>query len=88
MGPRPSNLNVSREGSRVTTLIGGQELRGTLYDTYDFSLNGGPYQLRGRAVVGSASSDGGVHLVGTLLTDASDGGATCLVSESFTADKI
>jgi len=88
MGPRPPNLNISREGSRVTTLMGGVLLAGNLYDTYDFSLSGGPYSLRGRAVVGSASSDGGVHLTGTLITDAVDGGASCRVQEGFSADKI
>lgn len=88
MGPRPSNLNVSREGSRVSALIGGLQLTGNLYDTYDFSLSGGPYSMRGRAVVGSASSDGGVRLTGTLITDATDGGASCRVQEGFTADKL
>ena len=65
MGPRPVNLNFTQQGNQLSVLIGGEELRGTLYDTFDFSMLGGrsetTYSLRGRAVVGntSATADGG-----------------------------
>lgn len=98
MGPRPVNLNFTQMGNQLSVLVGGEELRGTLYDTYDFSMLGGrnenTYSLRGRAVVGSASTSadggtvaGGVHLVGTLSTRSS-GAKACDLTENYTADRL
>lgn len=99
MGPRPVNLNFSQQGNQLSVLVGGNELRGTLYDTYDFSVSGGDnstsYSLRGRAVVSgpSAQADGGtvrsnVHLVGTLFTRTGSGSMGCDLSENYTADRL
>lgn len=98
-GPQPVNLNFSQQGNQLSVLVGGEELRGTLYDTYDFSVSGGrgdvSYSLRGRAVVSgpSAQADGGavrssVHLVGTLFTRTGSGAKACDLSENYTADRI
>jgi hypothetical protein len=85
-------LNFTRSDSDLDSAIGGEPLRGTLYDTYDFTLRGGrfstTYSMRGRVVVGTASSDAGVHLSGTLTTTSTDGGTTCAVQESFSADRL
>lgn len=93
-GPRPIEFNVTQTGNRVSALIGGDELRGTLYDTYDFSMTGGhsdtSYTLRGRAVVGGAADGGGssVRLVGSLLTRADAATTGCQLQEAYTADRI
>ncbi|MCA2976857.1 MAG: hypothetical protein INH41_04025 [Myxococcaceae bacterium] len=95
-GPVPVNLTLSQQGNRLSTLVDGLELRGTLFDTYDFSLNGGlddlGYTLRGRAVVDGplALPDGGapqparVRLVGSLNSRK----GACDLSEPFTADRL
>jgi hypothetical protein len=99
MGPRPVNLNFTQQGNQLAVLIGGNELRGTLYDTYDFSVSGGDtatsYSLRGRAVVSgpTAQADGGaarsnVRLVGTLFTRTGSGATACDLSENYTADRL
>lgn len=96
MGPRPTNLNLTQDGNRVSALVGGAELRGTLYDTYDFSLSGGQtdttFTLRGRAVVG-APADGGtgkpsVHLVGSLFSRTNFDSTGCELKEDYTADRL
>ncbi len=90
-GPRPQNFNLTQVGSTASLFIGGEALRGTLYDTYDFQLIGGRgelvYSLRGRAVVGSSADGGtpGVRLVGTLFTRTMNG---CELGEPYTADRI
>lgn len=99
-GPRPVNLNVTQRGNQLSVLVGGQELRGTLYDTFDYSVSGGlsaaSYTLRGRAVVGttSAPADGGVapaasvRLVGTLFSRTGAASAGCELAEDYTADRL
>ncbi len=95
-GPRPVNLNLTLEGNRLSTLVGGDELRGTLYDTYDFSVSGGhsdtTYTLRGRAVVGTATDGGAgtptVHLVGSLFSRTNFASAGCELKEDYTADRL
>lgn len=98
MGPRPVNLNFTQQGNQLSVLIGGEELRGTLYDTFDFSMLGGrsetTYSLRGRAVVGNTSAttdggttQGGVRLVGSLSTRGS-GAMACDLLENYTADRL
>lgn len=99
MGPRPVNLNFTQQGNQVAVLVGGNELRGTLYDTYDFSASGGDnaatYSLRGRAVVtgSTAQADGGaarpsVRLTGTLFTRTGPATASCDLAENYTADRL
>ena len=98
-GPRPVNLNVTQTGNQLSVLIGGEELRGTLYDTFDFSLAGGrsqtTYSLRGRAVTGGATTtaDGGmgqgsVRLVGTLSSNSRSGAMSCDLTEKYTGDRL
>lgn len=98
-GPRPVNLNFTQTGNQLSVLIGGEELRGTLYDTYDFSLAGGrgeiTYSLRGRAVTsgGSTTADGGtvqgnVHLVGSLSSNSRSGAMSCDLTEKYTGDRL
>jgi len=93
MGPRPAQLNITQEGNKVSVLLGGDELRGTLYDTYDFSMSGGQtdttYTLRGRAVVGSADAGrASVRLVGSLISRADAAKTGCQLQEEYTADRI
>lgn len=95
-GPRPLNFNLVLQGNRVSTLVGGDELRGTLYDTYDFSVSGGhadtTYTLRGRAVLGTAADGGAgtlpVHLVGSLFSRTNVASAGCELKEDYTADRL
>lgn len=98
-GPRPVNLNFVQEGNRLSVLVGGEELRGTLFDTYDFSVSGGrtqvSYSLTGRAVVNPAtttadggSSAGSVRLVGNLSSRSVSGQPSCDLAERFTADRL
>jgi hypothetical protein len=98
-GPRPVNLNFTQMGNQLSVLLGGEDLRGTLFDTYDFSLAGGrgqvAYSLRGRAVTGGPTStvDGGmaqgtVRLVGSLSSNSSAGAITCDLTERYTGDRL
>jgi hypothetical protein len=95
-GPTPVNLTLTQAGNRLSSLVDGIEVRGTLFDTFDFSLSGSletlEYSLRGRAVVSGASSrpDGGasgatsVRLVGSLTTR----NGACDLTEQYTADRL
>lgn len=96
-GPQPVNFNVAQQGNQLSVLIGGEEVRGTLYDTYDFSLNGGrggtTYTLRGRAVVRPTSADAGTstgdtRLVGTLFTRTGAEAKACDLAENYAADRL
>lgn len=98
-GPRPVNFNVSQRGNQLSVLVGGEELRGTLYDTYDFSLTGGralaSYSLRGRAVVDTmataadaGSMTTGARLYGTLFTRTGSDATPCDLSEGYAADRL
>ncbi len=93
-GPQPSNLNFSRAGSTVRVPVGGVELSGTLFDTWDFSVSGGSlqrsYSLKGRVTTTGPSSDAGVRLLGSLFTrESPDGGVGgCSIEERYTADKL
>ena len=91
--PRPSMLTFNRVGSSLTSSLDGQELRGTLFDTYDFTLSGGvdiASNLRGRLVTGSDA--GAIRLTGTLRTSlgVADAGLghRCDYEEKFVADKL
>lgn len=93
IGPRPSNLNITQVGSTARTLVGGVELAGTVYDTWDFVLNSPAtevwYSLQGRAVATQGASDAGVRVLGTLTTRTTGAkGSDCELPEKFTADKI
>jgi hypothetical protein len=90
---RPTTLTFTRVGSSITTLLAGQQLTGTLFDTYDFTATGGFetfYSLRGRLVVPtSADAGSAVHLTGALRSSfAADAGSTCELEEKFTAKKL
>jgi hypothetical protein len=95
-GPRPVNLTLTQAGNRLSSLVDGIEVRGTLFDTFDFSLTGSlealEYSLRGRAVVSGPTgrADGGqgsastVRLVGSLSSRT----AQCDLTEQYTADRL
>ena len=98
-GPRPVNFNLTQSGNQLSVLIGGEELRGTLYDTYDFSVSGGrsqtTYALRGRAVTSGATTtaDGGltkgsVRLDGSLSINSNAGAKSCDLTERYTGDRL
>ncbi len=63
-GEPPATVSFTREGSVLRGAVDGVELRGTVYDTFDFTLNGTmpgggrEISLRGRYVPAS-TSDGG-----------------------------
>jgi hypothetical protein len=92
-GPQPLSLNIMQVGSVARTLIGGAELAGTVYDTWDLTLNGRAldgtaYSMHGRAGPGSGA-DAGIRLLGTLTTNTTSIGAgTCELAEEFTAIKL
>lgn len=85
VGPRPTTLNVTREGSTGQVTVDGALLKGSIYDTWDFSLHGssatGSLTLRGRAA--QPKVGGPWRLTGTfsLQKDA------CELVERFTADQ-
>jgi hypothetical protein len=89
-GPRPVNLNFRQMGNRVSALIDGQELRGTLFDGMTGVMNENQYSLLARAVVDSAGrTDGGmpttkVRLSGSLTLRR----GMCDLTERFTADRL
>lgn len=89
-GPRPESLHFTRSGSLARTMLGGTELSGTIYDTWDFSLNGqtldgSRYSLRGRAGLSSTSDAGtGLRLSGSLRTSAAAKPATGIAAGSST----
>ncbi|MBK7860177.1 MAG: hypothetical protein IPJ65_16490 [Archangiaceae bacterium] len=83
----PSTLAFTREGSVLHTAVDGVALGGTLYDTYQFSLNGqmlgssGLISLRGTYKPASGPDAGDEGLVGGLLTRES---SACLETRRFT----
>lgn len=87
-GPQPQTLTFSQAGSTASVLVGGLELSGSVYDTFDFSLSATQtdvsYVLRGTVIPTDAASDAGVRITGTL-TSRSD---TCEIRENYTGDKI
>ncbi len=91
-GPQPSALNFTRAGSTVRTLVGGFELAGTLYDTYDFTVSGGnvsvAYSMAGRLVPVDPVTDAGIRLQGSMTTTVPDGGSSCQIIERFSATKL
>lgn len=90
--PMPGEaLNVEQAESNLRADFSGQELNGTLYDTYDFTLRsaaaGEPYySMRGRFVPGTP--DAGERLSGTLQREVrADGGSGCALNVPFTATR-
>ncbi len=84
-GPRPAVLNFSRTGSLGQLSIDDAQLKGSVYDTWDFSLHGssasGTYALRGRA---SQPKAGGKYRLTGTLTIQKD---SCELVERYTADQ-
>ena len=73
-GEPPATVAFSREGSVVRGAIDGVEVRGTVYDTFDFTLNGTSpdgarnVSLRGRYKPATGSDSGDETLYdGTLI---------------------
>lgn len=91
-GPQPATLTFTLTGNVVTTTVGGLELRGSAYDTYDFTATGGRsevgFSLRGTVVPTNPKTDAGVRIVGSMATRRYDGGTDCEVRENFTGDRI
>jgi hypothetical protein len=74
-GPQPSLLTLTQTGSALSAMVGGAAMQGTLFDTFDFTLNGGNvdtrFELQGVAVsnqVVGPSADGGVADGGVLTS--------------------
>jgi hypothetical protein len=99
--PVDGELSVTRQGAALTATFGGTELTGTLYESFDFSLNGqstpnggglDAISFRGRYV---PSSDGGtagaqltgVHDVTLTRTRAVGGNITCRYVRDYTASR-
>lgn len=88
----PSNtLQMTREGSVLRSVVDDVSLNGTLYDTYDFSLNGGPalkqvtVSMRGRYQPQSKADAGDEQLVeGTLTRESS----SCYETRRFYARRF
>lgn len=84
-GPRPTALNVTRDGSLGGLTIDDATLKGSVYDTWDFSFHGssasGSYALRGRA--SQPKVGGPFRLTGTLTIQRD----SCELIERFTADQ-
>lgn len=91
-GPRPVSLNITQAGNTAASIIGGVDVKGVVYDTWDFSLTGtGPaasYTLHARAAPG-ATADAGLHMEGSLQTSGTpDGGTACDLTEEFSGDHL
>lgn len=98
MFEKPPEITLSRVGSLINANYGNTSLRGTLYDTYDFSLMGTETtstlgtmttQLRARYVTPAPSSDAGATLTGKVTRDIpfTDGGQ-CSVEHRLTGNKL
>lgn len=96
LSPPGGELSVARVGSVLHGQLGGTELTGTLYDTYDFTLAGSSIgdagvvdavDLVGRYVPPSSGADGGDWIRGTYSAtqqrDERSGRRTCSVHASF-----
>jgi hypothetical protein len=87
-GPQPLTLTFAQAGSTASTLVNGVQLSGSVYDTYDFSLNGTNnligYQLRGTVVPTDTATDAGVRIVGYLVSRTE----SCELRENYAGDKI
>jgi len=84
-GPRPMMLNFVQSNSDLKTTVGGQDLSGTILDTWTFTLNGG--QTPGYSLHGTALSDGadaGIHLEGSLTVVGSE----CTIDDGFVGQKL
>lgn len=93
LGPQPALLNFNRGGSTIHTTVGGYDLAGTLYDTFDFTLSGGDdtvaYSMQGRLVPVDPITDAGVRLQGSMTTTKSPtSGTSCQVIERYNATKL
>jgi hypothetical protein len=92
-GPQPTSLNFSRGGSTIHTTVGGYDLAGTLYDTFDFTVSGGDdtvaYSMQGRLVPVDPITDAGVRLQGSMTTTKTPTSASsCQVIERYNATKL
>lgn len=87
-GPQPPTLTFTQGGSTAAVLVGGVQLTGTVYDTFDFSLSGNQvdvsYVLRGTVVATDSATDAGVRVLGSLTTRTE----ACELREDYTGDKI
>ncbi len=91
----PGSLTITRQGAFVATLIDGEQLRGTLYDTGEFvlktgaAIDAGAPELSVRGVyLPPGGVDGGVAgLRGTFSSAQTKGARTCSVERPYTASK-
>ena len=89
--PSPFELELQQSGSVVRAFIEGVEYRGTLLDTYDFSLqasatdtDGGLSTERVRARFIEGAPDAGDGLRGTWVSARATGASTCELERPFT----
>ncbi|WP_375765365.1 hypothetical protein NR798_27010 [Archangium gephyra] len=71
-------LDVSRQGSEVAATLDGMTLRGTLFQTYDFSLVG---DSLGQATDGGTRGPDSAILSGRYIPAIGDGGVPRLVGD-------
>jgi hypothetical protein len=90
-GEPPMTVAFRQEASVLRATIDGVETRGTVYDTFDFTLNGtmpdGTRQvsMRGTFMKGSASDGGGETLYNGTLTRAT---SNCRDERRFTGARF
>lgn len=83
-------LTLRQVGSALSASVSGAELRGTLYDSYDFNLNGRAegdggvsttVSLNGQYVGPRPAIDAGEQLVGTYVGTRAD----CILTRKYSA---
>ncbi|MBX5480382.1 MAG: hypothetical protein IRZ16_00835 [Myxococcaceae bacterium] len=92
----PDTLDLEQVGSALSSTFEDVPLRGTLYDTYDFSLNGTQQvpdagsvsiSINGRFVPALEVTDAGERLQGTFVGTYGTGEA-CVISRGYTAERL
>lgn len=92
----PASFSVTQVGSSLGSELEGVEVRGTLYDTYDFGLSGTAngedggvtsVSLNGRYVPNVAGTDAGERLQGSFNGNYTSGETSCVVSRGYTATR-
>jgi hypothetical protein len=91
-GPRDSTWTLTQSAARVTAVVAGTTLGGTLYDSYDLVLSGSAdsasYNLHALTIPEGTGPDAGVELKGTFTTHTvPTTGEPCALSEAFTAQR-
>lgn len=88
-------LSLTQVGSALSSEVEGVSLHGTLYDTYDFNLNGvgdadggtASVSLNGRFIPARDYADAGERLQGSYSATFEQDGTSCFVSRGYTANR-